>query len=83
MILIYTKNNENFLKHILEYDVALKEYDSLLEQYGDDISSMSLVVDDIAFFSRDGNPDGWEAIMTRDYEIVISEEDHNELLEQI
>ena len=82
MILIYTKNNENFFEPI-DGDVALKKYDSLLEQYGDDISSASLVTDDIAFFSRSKNPDGWEALMFRDYGVVITEEDHIENVEQI
>jgi hypothetical protein len=84
MILIYTKNNENILKPIVEDgDDALKEYNSLLEQYGDDISSISLVADDIAFFSRSGNADGWEALMHIDSALSITEEDHIDMLEEI
>ena len=82
MILIYTKNNENIFKYIVD-EAALKEYNSLLEQYGDDISSISLVTDDIAFFSRSGNPDGWEAFTNENFLLAITEEDHIELLEQI
>ena len=83
MILIYTKNNENIFKPIVEDEVAFKEYNSLLEHHGDDISSISLVTDDIAFFSRSGDPDGWEALTTENLRFTITEQDHIELLEEI
>lgn len=82
MVLIYTKNNENILKPINLLEEGLKEYNLLLEQHGDNISSISLVTDTIAFFGQSENGNVWEE-KYEEMTLIIKETDHIDALEGI